>query len=336
MIDLRNSPEVKWLRSCQLLVGKNGNGDVSPTTGLLIEGLRIQFDITKTIYRTPNVGTIKVYNLNSATEGRILKEFNDVILRGGYVGGGQKPVEFFRGNVVFGSAYRDNVSRICEVNVKDGDKDFHNAWVNFTLAAGHTDADVIREVVKTFSATTTGHVHGKNLFKKHGRGRTYSTTARNVLDQIARDNKAEWSIQNGKLYLVPVDSTLPLPAFEVSPETGLLGVPEANDKGISMKVLFDPKFLPGCKVWLKSNEVKIKRLKPAIEGQKRKLKGPNVPARLDPDGIYKVYAVHGVGDTRGEEASQSWFAELKCVALDAPIPSTKAMPQGTTPDGDIL
>lgn len=336
MIDLRSSPDVKWLRSCRLLVGRNGNGDVSAQTGLLIDGLRIQFDFTKTSYRTPNVGSIKIYNLTGATEGRILKEFNDVILQGGYVGGGQKPLDFFRGNVVFGSAYREHETRICEINAKDGDKDFHNAWVNFTLAAGHTDADVVREVVKSFTATALGHVHGRNLFKKHARGRTYATTARNVLDQIARDNHAEWSIQNGKLYLIPVDSTLPLPAFEISPETGLLGAPEANDKGITMKVLFDPRYLPGCKVWLRSNEVKRKQLKAAQEGQKRKLKGPNKPARLDPDGIYKVYAVHAVGDTRGDSAEQSWFAELKCVALDAPIPSTKSMPAGTAPDGDIL
>lgn len=335
MIDLKSSPDVKWLRSCQVLVGKNGNGDVDEKSGILIDGLRITFDITKTIYRTPNVATIKIYNLAGATEGRILREFNDVILRGGYIGGGQKPRTFFRGNIVYGTAYWDtgeNPARICEILAKDGDKDFRNATVNFTLAAGHTDADVIREVVKVFEATTLGHVHGKNLSKKHARGRTYSTNARDVLDQIARDNKAEWSIQNGKLNMVPVDSTLPMEAFEISSETGLVGAPEVNDKGISMKMLYDPLIVPGSKVWLRNNEVKTKQLKAAVTGQKRKLKGPNVPARLDPDGIYKVYAEHVIGDTRGSD----WHAELKAVGLDQPIPSSKKMPQSTAPDGDIL
>jgi hypothetical protein len=332
MIDLKNSPDVKWLRACQLLVGKDGNGDVSDKTALLIDGLRISFDITKTIYRTPNVGTIKVYNLSGPTEKRILREYNDLIRRGGYVGGGQKPRTFFRGNIVFGTAYRDGVNRILELNAKDGDKDFYNATVNFTLAAGHTDADVIREVVKVFEATKLGHVHGKNLSKKHARGRTYATNARAVLDQIARDNHAEWSIQNGKLNMVPVDSTLPMEAFEVSSERRLFGAPDANDKGISMKMLFDPLIIPGSKVWLRNNEVKTKALKAAVTGQQRKLKGPKVPARLDPDGIYKVYAEHIMGDTRDVD----WFAELKCVGLDQPIPSSKSMPQSTAPDGDIL
>lgn len=329
---MTSTESLKWMRSLQLLVGKDGDGDVSPATGLLIEGLRITFEFTKTIYRTPNVATIKVYNLNSTSERKILKEYNDVILQGGYVGGGEKPRLFFRGNVSFGSAYRDDTSRICEINAKDGDKDFRGALVNFTLAAGHTDADAIHKVLESFQATTLGHAHGKNLHAKHGRGRTFSGNARDVLDHIAGNNDAEWSIQNGLLTMVPVDSTLPTEAFEVSSETGLLGTPEANDQGIAMKMLFDPRIIPGSKVWLKNNEVKTKHLKAAVTGQKRKLHGPNVPARTDQDGVYKVYAVHGVGDTRGED----WFSELKCVALDAPIPSRKGMPQSSAPDGEIL
>jgi hypothetical protein len=322
----------KWLRACQLLVGKDGDGNVTPATGLLIEGLRIVFDVTKTIYRTPNVATIKVYNLNNTSEGMILKEFNDVILQGGYVGGGEPMRLFFRGSIAFGSAYRDDTSRICEINARDGDKDFQGALVNFTLAAGHTDEDAIRKVLESFRATMLGHVHGKNLRSKHGRARTFSGNARDVLDRIAGNNDAEWSIQNGLLTMVPVDSTLPTEAFELSSETGLLGTPEANDKGITMKVMFDPRIIPGSKVWLKNNEVKTKHLNAAITGQKRKLHGPNVPSRKDPDGIYKVYAVHAVGDTRGDD----WHAELKCVALDSPIPSSKGMPQSSAPDEDVM
>lgn len=322
----------KWLRTCHVLIGKDGDGNVSPANGLLIEHLRVQFDITKTIYRTPNVATIKVFNLTGVSEKKITQEYNDIILQGGYVGEGQKPRLFFRGNVVWASGYRDDTARVCEILAKDGDKDFHGALVNFTLAAGHTDADAVRQLLTSFRATTLGHVHGKNLDVKHGRARTFSGNARDVLDDIAGNNDAEWSIQNGLLTMVPVDSTLPTEAFEISSETGLLGAPEANDKGITMKVKFDPRILPGSKVWLKNNEVKAKHLKAAITGQQRKLQGPKIPARLDPDGIYKVYAVHATGDTRGDD----WTAELKCVALDSPIPSIKGLPQSSTPDGDVL
>jgi len=326
----------KWLRTCQLLIGKNGDGNVSPSTGLLIEqqvgaeaGLRIKFDITKTSYRTPNVASITIYNMNEQHERMVMKEFNDVILQGGYQGNTRL---FFRGNIKYANAYRDGNDRLVVLECGDGDKDFHGALVNFTLAAGASDADAIRKMLTTFQATTLGHVSGKTINKKHGRARTFSGNARDFFDRVAKNNDAEWSIQDGKLIMVPVDSTLPNEALMVSSETGLLGAPEVNDKGIGMKVMFDPRIIPGSKLWLLNNEVKMKHLKAQLTSQKRKLHGPKRPVRTDPDGIYKVYAVHIVGDTRG----QDWTSEIKCVALDSPIPSIKGLPQSTTPDGDIL
>jgi hypothetical protein len=319
----------KWLRKCRILVGKDGDGNVSPASGLAIEDLRIKFDITKTIYRTPNVATIWIWNLNQTHENQVRGEFNDVVLQGGYQ---DETRLFFRGNIRFCNFYREGNDRLCELNCADGDKDFGGALVNFTLTAGHSDADVIRQLATSFRATTLGHIAGKTLHAKRSRARSFSGNARDLLDRIAENNDAEWSIQDGKLVMIPVDSTLPNEAVMVSSETGLLSAPEVNDKGIGMKLLLDHRIIPGSKLWLQNNEVKMKHLKPVLTGQKRKLHGPKRPVRTDPDGIYKVYAVHIVGDTR----SQEWVSEVKCVALDSPIPSIKGLPQSSTPDGDIL
>lgn len=333
----------KWLRTCQLLVGKDGDGNVSPSTGLLIDstltpeaqkagataGIRITFDLTQTIYRTPNVATIKIYNLNQDHENKVNGEFNDVILRGGYQG---STLTFFRGNIKYANSYRDGNDRIVELNCGDGDKDFLRATVNFPMSAGHTDADVIRKIVNDLQACDLGHVSGKHVFDKYSRGRSFSGMARDIFDRIAKTNNAHWSVQNGVFNMVPVDSTIPTTAIAVSSETGLLSAPEVNDKGIGIKMMFDPRIVPGGKLWLLNNEVKMKHLKAQLTGQKRKLHGPNRPVRTDPDGIYKVYAHHAVGDTRGSD----WTSEVKCVALDSPIPSIKGLPQSSTPDGDLL
>ncbi len=329
---------VKWLRRAQVLVGKNGNGDVSPTTGRLISsvqadgspGLRITFDIQKTIYRTPNQGLIKVYNLSQPHEKEIDQEFNDIILQAGY----QSDMRLtFRGNIRFTHFYREGNDHLSEVNAGDGDKDFRGALVNFTLGAGHDDEDTIRKLLESMQATTLGHVHGKHIKRDRIRGRTYNGNARDVLDRIAKESDGHWSIQDGKLIMVPVDSVLPDQAIEVSSETGLLETPEVNDKGITIKVMMDPRIIPGGKLWLKNNEVKQKHLQSALTGQKHKLKGAKTPVRLDPDGVYKVFAVRHVGDTRG---SPDWYSECRCVGLDQPIPSRKGMPTSSTPDSDIL
>jgi hypothetical protein len=105
-----------------------------------------------------------------------------------------------------------------------------------------------------------------------------------------------------------------------------------NNKGIKIKCMLDPRIVPGCKLWLQNNDVKQKHLKASIEGQKHKLKGPKMPVRLDPDGVYKVYAVKLIGDTRGPD----WYCECMCVALDSPIPSKAGVPMSSTPDDDVM
>lgn len=327
----------KFGRVVQILVGKNGNGDVNPTTGLFIAnvmpdgspGLRISFEIQKTIYKTPNTALVKIYNMNESHEKLVDKEFNDTIIQCGYRG---QAAECFRGNIRFTHHYREGNERVVEINAGDGDKDYRGAMVNFTLNAGHTDEQVIRHVVRNFQATTLGHVHGKHLKREHIRGRTYLGNARDVLNPIERENDGNWSIQDGKLQLVPCDSVTPAEAIAVSSEMGMLGAPEVNDKGITIEMMLDPRILPGGKLWLQNNEVKQKHLKPAIEGQKHKLHGPNLPVRTDPDGVYKVYAVKHTGDTR----DQVFKSECRCVALDSPIPSRKGMPISSTPDGDVM
>jgi hypothetical protein len=327
----------KFPRALQLLVGKDGDGNVSPATGLLIDstpkdgspGLRITFEITKTIYRTPNQALIKIYNLTQDHEKQVEREFNDVILQGGYRG---QVHTFFRGNIRFSHFYRETNEHIAEINAGDGDKDFRGALVNFSLSAGHDDEAIIRSVTDSMRATTKGRLAGKKLKVERLRGRAYSGLARDVMDKVAKDNDGHWSIQNGLMIMVPVDSVLPGEAIAVASETGLLETPESNNKGIKIKVMLDPRIIPGGKLWLKNNEVKGRKLKPAIEGQKHKLHGPKAPVRLDPDGVYKVYAVKHVGDTRGSD----WYSECMCVALDAPIPSAKGLPVSSTPDDDLL
>jgi hypothetical protein len=330
----------KWLRQAQVIVGKNGDGNVSPSNGLLISsvqsdgspGLRITFDIQKTIYRTPNQALIKVYNLTQAHEKQIDAEYNDLIVQCGYVGQGAMRL-VFRGNIRFTHFYREGNDHVGEINAGDGDKDFRNAIVNFTLQANHSDADVMDKLLETMQATIKGHIAGKNINRKRIRGKTHVGLARDVMDRIAKENDGHWSSQDGALTMIPVDSVVsPAQAIEISSETGLLETPEVNDKGITIKVMLDPRIVAGGKLWLKNNDVKMKHLSRVLTGQSRKAKGPKTPVRLDPDGVYKVFAVRHVGDTCGGD----WYSECRCVGLSQPIPSSKGMPVSTTPDGDLL
>lgn len=315
----------KWIRKCKVRVGTQGSGFV-------VDGLRVQFEVTKTIYRTPNVASVKIYNLTPDNAKTLQDEFTDIAIVAGYE---KQEHLLFQGNIRFSYLYRDGNDWVSEIEAGDGDKDFANTKVSFTLAKDSTDAIAIEKIVGCMSSTEMGRVHGKNISKERIRGAVYCGNARDYLDKIARTNDAHWSIQDGKVVLIPVDSVLPGEAILISSETGLLGAPEVNDKGITITSMLDPRIVPNGKLWLMNNDVKLAHMPPLQTGQQRKLKGPKKTIRLDPDGVYKVFSVKHTGDTRGGSGSP-WKSECRCVGLDQPIPKKSGVPLSSTPDGDVL
>jgi hypothetical protein len=310
------APGTHWGRICRVKVGKIGRKGEPVVGREFTESLRITFDVTKTIYRTPNVATIKLFNLLQEHEEAIADEYKDIALDCGY---GTDVQGIFRGNVRYVYRYREGNDRITEIQAGDGDKDFKDGEVNFTLGSGHTDEQAIKRLLDDMGTTVLGYVAGKNLTREHILGKTYSGTVRRVMDIIARNNDAHWTIQDGKLSMVPARSTLPNEAIKVDSNTGLLGTPQINDKGIAIKMQLDPRLVPNGKLWLANNEVKAAIFKPPMLLREEQ-KHSKAPVRLDPDGIYKMFVVNHKGDTRGND----WFSEVKCVGLDEEIPRTKS------------
>lgn len=307
-----NAPTLQWKRICEVVVGRGQAGQ-----GLAIKDLRISFKVNKTAGRVPNTALIKIFNLNQDHENQIRKEFDEVLLNAGYEGAS---LLVFRGNIRHIFRYRDGNDRIIEIDAADGEKDFRNAIVNFTLAAGSTSGQLLDQVLGKMTSKK-GYVALKD--RKRVRGRVVSGMARDTLDQLASESDAHWSIQDGVLEIVPVDSTLPTEAIVLSSDTGLLGAPEIDDKGIKATCLLNPRIRIGGKVWLDNNTLRatIKKeleTKPGARRVKVK-KHRGELARLDPDGVYKVVKLEHEGDTHGRE----WSTQVRCVGLDKAIPSGK-------------
>jgi hypothetical protein len=317
----------QWLRFVQVIVGKGGLGlDLRSTHD---DGLRITFQVEKTIRHKPNTASILIYNLHPADEKKVLDEFEDVILNVGYQNRAPTADELstnpslygarvvFRGNIkrAFGWWDHESGDRVVEIQAADGDKDYRNAVVNTTLAAGTTEADEVAAVLRAMSNTKPGVAHVKS--KKRLRGKVISGAAREILHPIAKNNDAHWSIQDGVLQIVKSDEVLPGEAIVINEETGLIGAPEISDKGVRVTCLLNPLIAINGKVLLNNNNIKIQQQQMYTTGPK--LKAKNL-VRLSPDGVYKVYKVVHEGDSRGEDAT----TVSECVAIGDSIP-----PQGS-------
>lgn len=303
----------QWKRKVQVVVGKAG-------TGLLIENLRVKFEVAKTVESAPNVAVIKIYNLHPDNEAKIKNEFDEVILNAGYDGAMQL---VFRGNIKHVYRYREGNDYITEIEGGDGDKDFRKAVMNETLAAGTTTGQLVDRAVGTFKSTggtTKGYVGVQD--KARIRGKVISGNTRDVLNDVARESGANWSIQDGQLTIVGANTVMPGEAIVIRADTGMLGAPEINDKGIAVKCLMNPQLKVNGAIMLDNNGIKAKRVKAqalATKREKEEAKDKD-PVRLDPDGVYKVLKLTHKGDTRG----QDWVSEIECIGLDQPIPKSRS------------
>lgn len=120
----------QWKRRVRLIIGKAGNG-------LLVEHLRVAFEVKKTLESDPNTATIKIWNLNPDNEAKARNEYDEVLLEAGYEGAMRL---VFRGNIQHVYRYRDGQDFITEIEAGDGDKSYRNATMNETLAAGTDNA----------------------------------------------------------------------------------------------------------------------------------------------------------------------------------------------------
>jgi hypothetical protein len=290
----------QWKRKVQVVIGKGG-------TGLLVENLRVQFEVAKTIESAPNVAVIRIFNLHPDNEAKIKNEFDEVLLNAGYEGAMRL---VFRGNIKHVYRYRDGNDYITEIEAGDGDKDFRKAVMNETLAAGTTTGQLVDRAVGTFKGvggTTKGHVQVNE--RARIRGKVISGNTRDVLHDVARESGANWSIQDGQLVIVSTNDVLPGEAIVLRADTGMLGAPEINDKGIAVKCLMIPALRVNGAIKLDNNGIKAKRVKAQALATKREKQETNAPlgreneqlVRLDPDGIYKVLKLTHKGDNRGQD-----------------------------------
>lgn len=296
------SENLQYLRACSLVVGGDGEG-------LELGELRVTFQVRHADSETPNLADIRVYNLSGSTMTRI-QEFSTVVLQAGYKSGAGL---IFGGTIRQARRGRNKTETYLDILASDGDRAYNYAVVNATLAAGAKAADQVAKAGEAMAAqgTPLGYVPDLGGVALP-RGKVMYGMARKYLRDTADTTATSWSIQNGRVQVVPVQGHLPGEAVVLTAETGLVGQPEQTNEGIKVRALINPRFRVGGRIKLDNESIKKYRTD-------LKYSAANLAPRLDEDGLYRILAIDWTGDTHGQE----WYADLICVGIDdsAPIGS---------------
>lgn len=218
-------------RAIQLVIGSN-------TESIVIDGgLTISFDLTKTITSEPNEATISIVNLNQSTRNLITdKKYNRILLNAGY---GDDMRTLFVGYIDEVENRKDSTDITTTMTCSDGSKDYREARTAVTVKKGQSDKEIVKEVLKDMPNTETGIQEYKKATKLP-RGKTLVGNSRDILKTVAKNQDANWSIQDNKLLILPKTSALANnEGFLIQEGTGMLGSPQKTSDGLEVRCLLN-------------------------------------------------------------------------------------------------
>ncbi|MBN6075809.1 hypothetical protein HYE60_11245 [Aggregatibacter actinomycetemcomitans] len=203
---------------------------------LSIEQLRVAFEIDKTINEKPNPAKIQVWNLNLDHLNQLLSgAFQKAALSVGY----GELRQIYSGDITKTRVLRQGLDFVLTLECADGHQAYTKSRATTTLKAGATDEQIVQELQKTMPKVQTGAIDIPNQ-RKLPRGRVLNGNSRDILTKIARNNGANWSIQDGSLVFLPKDKVLSDDAVLLSQETGMINAPEQTDDGLELTCLLNP------------------------------------------------------------------------------------------------
>lgn len=298
-------------RKISLVVG-NQAGD-----GIELSDLRISFSVYRGDTQTPNSADIRIYNLADTTASRIANpaEFTQLALQAGYEGNFGL---IFRGGITQVRKGRiDGKDTYLDITAADGDEAYNYSSIAYSMVAGSTPEQHVQAFLQAMQAHGVSGAPLPQL-SDNGlpRGAVFYGCVKDELRKFAQSNDVLWSIQDGQLTFVPQTGYRTGEVPVISPATGLIGVPEQTQNGLSLRVLLNPAIRIGGLVKLDS-AINLYRygLDTASTASNRFTQ--TAGAKLNADGLYYVMVADHSGDTRGNP----WYTDLVCLAPDAAVTS---------------
>ena len=225
-----------------------------------IRGLRVSFEVIMTPDKKADTAIVKVWGASAETRAQWQAPEGSayVVLKAGY---GKDIFQIFAGDSRTVRSTKQGVEWITEVTAGDGERTMQRQQVNETLRKGKSPKEILLHLLGKVEGIDVSEA--KSAVNKQGfreglstlhSSKTLSGPLFQEIDTMMQGFGLDWSTQNGKLKTVPQGATIDLPTIpSISPGTGLIGTPEAGEKGVvEVTALLDARIKPLHKFELRS------------------------------------------------------------------------------------
>ena len=265
-----------------------------------VSDLRCRFKVEKAVKATGNNAQIMLFNVSE--DGVASVQVGDsVVLEAGYKNGNYGMI--YAGEVVQAyMEYSDDVDSAMVIMCQDADKFLTKSIVVKTVGAGASQTDIINDIISENEGLSGGAISPALNEKLLPRGKILFGKSADYVEQIAKSNNSQFYIENGTLNIAAATEYASNMAVELSPTTGLIGVPEQTEQGVKGRCLITPSMRLNTLIHIDVRNVN------ALANAKGKA---SETKKMNADGIYKVIKLTYEGDTRDTD----WYCEFEADAV---------------------
>jgi hypothetical protein len=341
----------QWLRACSLVISSDQSESSIELAGPdLNNSLRIRFTTTFQFTTTPASLKARIYNLSPQTVSKILALAGQngpgvgavpiasraqVVLKAGYQG---KIGLVFTGQIYQMRIGKErNTDSYLDIFAADGD--FAHNWsiCAFSVDKGYTQQDLWKKATGTMTAwgvQPSAPPSGLPTTPSP-RGKVVMSMTREALNDLGDTNNFTWNIVNNQVVGVPKYTWLDTEAIEINSSSGMIGVPEQTEVGVSVSTLLNADIRWGTLIHLNASDIARFVQGTGTATAQQAALSPNISQAtrggflppFNADGYYVVLQATHVGDTRGNE----WYTHMVCLSVDKSAQVPLAVPQEALP-----
>lgn len=205
-------------RKVQLIIGK-----LNQPNAVLLEGLRVSFEIEMTDGKETNTASLEIFNLSKESLGLLEQNDVSIILKIGY--DDEEFTTLFIGNVVEYEYDYDDVDLVVKVKLKDGYIPLTQKRLALSFASNSNSKQIINRIAGELNLTKGDYSTIPNI--NYAQGFSFVGSPSNALDIVLARIGYEWTIANNVLIITKQNETNSKTVVQyLSPETGLLNSPK--------------------------------------------------------------------------------------------------------------
>jgi hypothetical protein len=256
---------------------------------IVIEQLRVSFEVTRDLEPEPNNATITIYNLAETTRAEMQDDTRSLRVRldVGYDG---NLARIFDGDARRVTSRFEGPDVVTKIEAGDGERAFRNARFSRSYPKGTDAKQIVKDLAGSMGLKVPTSAQDVIAGKEFPSGAAIHGPSEASMRTTLKRYGLGYSVQDGQLQILGEGEARADAAFVIDESTGLIGSPELGlEEGeygqpgkvrLSCRVLVYPGIVPGSRLSLDARDVK---------------------------GLFVAERVKHVGDTH----ASPWFTEIE-------------------------